>query len=400
MNDKSRNSIIKDLTKAGELFENDDASLRELSDHAIQDVMMYKSLDAVSIAVLIHALYKGRLCINGNKKKKVLSLLKQTATSLQNRQFGVYNSKLESLFKMVNNCVTVDDSLKNVIYLAKIQKGASLFEQGVTAARAASIMGVSVWDLSPYIQKRQIKFKPVNKNKFIQKIKVLDKLLNNNETIFVDTGTIITLITSRLISVLEEIKKKRDINFVITPYVYDELVTKPASIKKYQLESLEVRGLIENEIISLKNVSKQRVNQAEKRADKIIEIDGRTVDLVQKAEISCMVNGQPVLMDERTLRLICEDSEELLQVMTIRKRKAVTLNKNALEAFQAYVNCPSIFRSVELITWATMNGMLTQYEFDDPNFALASMLWACKSNGAAVSAQEIESLIDIASKHF
>jgi len=400
MNDKSRNSIIKDLTKAYELFENDGASLRELSDHTIQDVMMYKSLDAVSIAVLIHALYKGRLCINGNNKKKVLSLLKQTATSLQNRQFGVYNSKLESLFKMVNNCVTVDDSLKNVIYLAKIQKGASLFEQGVTAARAASIMGISVWDLSPYIQKRQIKFKPVNKNKFVQKIKVLDKLLNNNETIFIDTGTIITLITSRLISVLEEIKKKRDINFVITPYVYDELVTKPASIKKYQLESLEVRGLIENEIISVKNVSKQRVNQAEKRADKIIEIDGRTVDLVQKAEISCMVSGQPVLMDERTLRLICEDSEELLQVMTIRKRKAVTLNKNALEAFQAYVNCPLIFRSVELVTWATMNGMLTQYEFDDPKFALTSMLWACKSNGAAVSEQEIESLIDIASKHF
>ncbi len=400
MNDKSRNSIIKDLTTAYELFENDDASLRELSDHTIQDVMMYKSLDAVSIAVLIHALYKGRLCINGNKKKKVLSLLKQTATSLQNRRFGVYNSKLESLFKMVNNCVTVDDSLKNVIYLAKIQKGASLFEQGVTAARAASIMGISVWDLSPYIQKRQIKFKPVNKNKFVQKIKVLDKLLNNNETIFIDTGTIITLITSRLISVLEEIKKKRDINFVITPYVYDELVTKPASIKKYQLESLEVRGLIENGIISVKNVSKQRVNQAEKRADKIIEIDGRTIDLVQKAEISCMVSGQPVLMDERTLRLICEDSEELLQVMTIRKRKAVTLNKNALEAFQAYVNCPLIFRSVELVTWATINGMLTQYEFDDPKFALTSMLWACKSNGAAVSEQEIESLIDIASKHF
>lgn len=150
----------------------------------------------------------------------------------------------------------------------------------------------------------------------------------------------------------------------------------------------------------MKNVSKQRVNQAEKRADKIIEIDGRTVDLVQKAEISCMVSGQPVLMDERTLRLICEDSEELLQVMTIRKRKAVTLNKNALEAFQAYVNCPLIFRSVELVTWATMNGMLTQYEFDDPKFALTSMLWACKSNGAAVSEQEIESLIDIASKHF
>ena len=75
MNDKSRNSIIKDLTKAGELFENDDASLRELSDHAIQDVMMYKSLDAVSIAVLIHALYKGRLCINGNKKKRYYHFL-------------------------------------------------------------------------------------------------------------------------------------------------------------------------------------------------------------------------------------------------------------------------------------------------------------------------------------
>ena len=65
--------------------------------------------------------------------------------------------------------------------------------------------------------------------------------------------------------------------------------------------------LLDKGVLQLQNVSKQRVAQAEKRADQIIEVDGQPVDLVQKAEISCMVTGNAVFMDERTLRLICED---------------------------------------------------------------------------------------------
>ena len=401
MNQKSRKSILKDLTAAVELYQNnEDKKLRDLSDHAVQDVVMYKSLDAVSVAVLIHALYKARQCVTGERNTLIITLLQKLITALKSKRYGTYNKLLEQIFSELKECVAINSSLKDVIYLAQIQKGASLFEQGVSAARAASIMGVSVWDLSPYIQKRQVHFKPIDKDHLQQKLTSLSELMSGDTVFSLDTGTIITLLTSRLIHVLDRIKTKHTVRFTITPYVYEELVNKPASIKKYQLESLEVKMLIEKGVLELQNVSKQRVNQAEKRADQIIEVDGQPIDLVQKAEVSCLVTGNPTLMDERTLRLICEDSEELLQVMTIRKRKAVGLNKNALQAFQAYVNCPPIFRSVELITWAIMNGHLSDYKLDNPTFAIESMLWSCKHNGAAVSNEEVLTLIQLASKHF
>ena len=114
---------MKDLSAALTLFnENKDQELRDLSDHCVQDVVMYKSLDSVSVAVLIHALYKARQCALGNKKKEISSLLEQLITNLKSRKFGAYNKILQQLFNEIRQCVPIDSSLKDVIYLAQIQK--------------------------------------------------------------------------------------------------------------------------------------------------------------------------------------------------------------------------------------------------------------------------------------
>ena len=52
------------------------------------------------------------------------------------------------------------------------------------------------------------------------------------------------------------------------------------------------------------------------------------------------------------------------------------------------------------MTWALTHNILDDYLLDDPQFAIESMLWACKTNGAAVSEEEIRILMAIATKHF
>src|SRR3989338_5145047 len=80
--------------------------------------------------------------------------------------------------------------------------------------------------------------------------------------IFFDTGPIITLVMSRLISILPKLKEKVGGIFYITPSVERELVERPLQNKRFEFEALEVQKLIREGILEIyRNPPKRKVSE-------------------------------------------------------------------------------------------------------------------------------------------
>ena len=158
MKEVIRTEILYDLTNARKILQQEDpqdvAELKELSDHAIDDVAAHKDLDLVAITVLIYSLYKIGPCILGKNRSELLNGLTLAIESLQEYQFGRYNSAVKGVYAIVQKCnVKVKEHLDDIMHAAKVKKGAVLLGKGLSLGQAAGLMGLSNWDLQVYAGK-------------------------------------------------------------------------------------------------------------------------------------------------------------------------------------------------------------------------------------------------------
>jgi hypothetical protein len=149
--------IIYDLQKAREIISvrsSDDAEeLRKLSDHAIEDVAVYKDLDLISVTVFLYSLSKVIESM-GEGEYKYLQHLERAQQALQVKQLGKYNQHVKNLYKLVHQWDSkVKTHLQDVMQAARIKKSSLLVQRGLSIGQAAGLMGLSNWDLQPYAGK-------------------------------------------------------------------------------------------------------------------------------------------------------------------------------------------------------------------------------------------------------
>lgn len=158
MKDEIRTEILYDLAetiaimsakKAGDL-----ERLKTLSDHAIEDVAVQKDLDIISITVLIYSLYKIVNTMKEADYQRVVQQLRQARDYLQQRELGKYNFSVKQLFSLVRKLdAKVQVHLHDVMHAARIRKGTTLLQKGLSIGQAAGLMGLSNWDLQQYAAK-------------------------------------------------------------------------------------------------------------------------------------------------------------------------------------------------------------------------------------------------------
>ncbi len=76
----------------------------------------------------------------------------------------------------------------------------------------------------------------------------------NNSTkkvIIFDSSTIINLVMNGLLEEFGELKKRFDGKFLITKEVSDEIIEKPMTIKRFKLEALKIKKLIDEKILEM-----------------------------------------------------------------------------------------------------------------------------------------------------
>ena len=161
MKEVVKKEIIKHLDQTINILKikelKDLEELKVLSNKAVEGVALYKDLDLISVTVLIYSLYKITNCLGEKERSEIISDLERAENSLKGGNLGKYNSEIKHLFKLTQKCnAKTKDHLENVMHAARIKKGTSLLERGLSIGQAAGLMGLSNWELQQYIGKTSV----------------------------------------------------------------------------------------------------------------------------------------------------------------------------------------------------------------------------------------------------
>ncbi len=158
MKEDIRKEILNDLQGAIAILQTreskDIEELKTLSDHAIEDIAIQKDLELVSVTVLLYSIYKTVTCIDAKAYDQLLKELQNATLGLEQRNLGKYNSSIRKLYDLIRSCnAQVKEHLNDVMHAARIKKGATLLQRGLSIGQAAGLMGLSNWELQQYAGK-------------------------------------------------------------------------------------------------------------------------------------------------------------------------------------------------------------------------------------------------------
>lgn len=157
MDEIVRVDILKVLDASSKMIERlDIIGLKDLSNHTIHNASIFQDQDSVTIAVIMYTLAK----IFEREKaidKGVVPIINNAKNALFDNKFEEYRLDLTKLYDIIK-----DKDAKHKLYVqevieqAGVKKSSKIYEHGVSMAQAASILGVSQWELMEYIGKTNI----------------------------------------------------------------------------------------------------------------------------------------------------------------------------------------------------------------------------------------------------
>lgn len=227
-----------------------------------------------------------------------------------------------------------------------------------------------------------------------------------------DAGPIISLTMNGMLYVIEKLKENFDGEFILTPQVVREVVDRPMKIKKYKLEAIQVRDMIERGVFKMSSevVPNQKLDAEIKRILKVTggvlraTQTGEKIKIIHEGEAACLAFSSlcgadntlansnkkagarcVIVIDERTTRMLVEAPQSLKKMM---EKKLHTPLKAELSLLDELKNFKFI-RSSELLFVAYKKGLIPIKKSKD---LLDALLYGVKFKGAAISSVEIEEM--------
>ena len=206
-----------------------------------------------------------------------------------------------------------------------------------------------------------------------------------------DSGSIISLALNCLCPVL----KNFDVKFSIPKKVYEEIVLKPSEKRRYALESMRINSLIEGGSLVVIEPTTDLGAKLLDAANSIYSIHGKPLAIIHEAESDVMslayeLNAKAMMIDERTLRMLCEDPKGLRKLLVHRNSCDVNVNKEKLEEFHSLASGIPILRSSELVAVAYERGFLSHLYGVGDKKVLEASLCALKYSGCSITWDEID----------
>jgi hypothetical protein len=224
-----------------------------------------------------------------------------------------------------------------------------------------------------------------------------------------DTGPIINFTINNLLWLLDGLKQEFDGEFYITPEVYNELINKPLSTRKYKLEALQVLPYITKGTIKIYNnlPMVQMAKDLGNYANHSFEINHQPIEIVHSGEMEALaaaisLNADAIVIDERTTRHLIENPRKIAWHLENTIHKKVFVNGNNLDKVKEMIGNMKVIRSTELVTIAYEKGLFKEYTENAgkviPNInkaVLEGALWGVKLNGCSVKEDEITEILRI-----
>jgi len=213
-----------------------------------------------------------------------------------------------------------------------------------------------------------------------------------------DAGPIISLTMNGMLPVIEKLEVF-DGEFILTPYVKNEVVDRPMKIKKFELEAIQVKDLIDRGIFKMSGdvVSNQKLDGEVKRILKIVNgvlrtaQTGEKIKILHKGEAACLAFSNlcgaenVIVVDERTTRLLTEAPQNLKKMMEKKLHTPLKVELPLLDELGKF----KFIRSAELLFIAYKKNL---FRIKKNKNLLDALLYGVKFKGAAISSQEIEEM--------
>ncbi|MFH1452196.1 MAG: hypothetical protein ABIF88_03420 [archaeon] len=217
--------------------------------------------------------------------------------------------------------------------------------------------------------------------------------------IIFDAGPLISLAMNGLLPVIAELKKVFKGEFILTPQVKREVIDRPMKVKKFKLEAMKIKYLLDNGILKMSHsiVSSHKLEKETKRIMKIVngtlrvEKTGEKINIIHEGEASCLAfakickGDNVIVLDERSTRLITESPEKLKKLMESKLKTKIVEEFGLIEELKGF----KFIRSAELLFIAYKKNILPA---NGDKELLDAMLYAVKFKGAAISSAEIEEM--------
>ncbi|MBU2562209.1 MAG: hypothetical protein KKF68_00935 [Nanoarchaeota archaeon] len=222
----------------------------------------------------------------------------------------------------------------------------------------------------------------------------------NEKVLIFDSSTLISFAMNGL---FEEIKKLKSIfkgKFIITGEVKREIIDKPLTIKRFELEALRLRQLLNDKILEMpsslgidnKEISEKSQEFLEKINNSFMS-KGRNLTIIDSGESTCLALSHilnkkkisnVIALDERTTRMICEKPENLKKLLQKKLHTSVDIKNKNFKEFKEF----KIIRSSELIYVAYKKNLVNLKNGQ----VLDALLYAVKFKGCAISGDEIREI--------
>ena len=214
-----------------------------------------------------------------------------------------------------------------------------------------------------------------------------------------DAGPIISLTMNGMLPIIEKLKSVFPGEFILTPAVKKEVVDKPMKIKKFKLEAVRVRDMIERGVFKMSSdvIPDNRLNNEMKRIMKTANgvlrttATGEKMKIIQDGEAACMAFAKlckcdnVIVIDERTARMLVEAPQNLEKLMEKKLHTPLDAELSLLDKLKGI----KFIRSAELLFVAFKKGLIPIKKSRE---LLDGLLYGVKFKGCAISSGEIEEM--------
>ncbi len=218
------------------------------------------------------------------------------------------------------------------------------------------------------------------------------------KAIIFDAGAVINFAMNGILDLLVKLKKGFDGKFIITEKVKEEAIDRPLTIKRFELEALMIKKLLDdgvlelpyslvkrNDILNARNELLDLLNHSYFAKGEFLKIvhGGGTSSLALSMILSKKGISNVVALDERTARMLVENPQNLRQLFADKFHTKVDLKKDL-----NFLSGIKIIRSAELVYMAYKKGLVDLKDHD----VLDALLYATKYKGCSISFEEIEKI--------
>jgi len=215
-----------------------------------------------------------------------------------------------------------------------------------------------------------------------------------------DSSTLISLAMNGLFEELKRLKKAFDGKFIITLEVKKEIIDRPLTIKRFELEALRLKGFFDEKVLEMPFSIGIKDAEITKKTEEILNVANKTfigkgegIKILDLGEASCLALSRilndkginnVIAVDERTMRMLIEKPENLAKLLGKKLHTQIISKRENFKSFRGF----RIIRSAELVYIAYKKGLVNLHN----GVVLDALLYAVKYKGCAISEQEIDEI--------